>query len=124
MKFSRFLWRYGSNIFVSFSAILIELTRNHVDLENCAEIKRKLYIKSSPILWKNFSSYFLKIVRNISKNLEMFFKFTEVLLKFHYIILIGNDFQISPTISIKFVEKFSLIYTKLLKITKKNSRIF
>ncbi len=49
----------------------------------------------------------------------MFYKVSENHLKFHHIIPIGNDFQTSPTISIKFVEKFSLISTKLFKITKK-----
>ncbi len=45
---------------------------------------------------------------------------SEKSLNINHINPFGNDFQISPTILIKFGEKFLLIYTKLLKITKKN----
>ncbi len=53
------------------------------------------------------------------KSLETLFKFSEKPVIYHNIINIGNVFDISPKISIKFGENFSLSYTKLFKITKK-----
>ncbi len=82
-------------------------------------MKEKLYTNCKPILWKNFSNYFLKVVRSISRSLEMLVKFSEKLLHIHHIIPIGSCLQISPTIPRKFREKFSLMYTKLFKIRKK-----
>ncbi len=49
----------------------------------------------------------------------MLFKFSEKFLNTDHIKPIGNVFQISPAILIKFGEKFSLIYTKFFIITKK-----
>ncbi len=60
--------------------------------------------------------FFSKIERNIFKSLEMLFKFSEKQLNFHHMIPTGNVFEISLKISIKFVENFSLFYTKPLKI--------